>query len=267
MTFDEETERPDPERLAARVARAFLGVRLDCAQCHDHPFQPWKQDDFRGLAAFFGGVHSNLRGIHDGEGTYQPLDRKTKKPIDGRGRACRSDPSCCPATGTPREQLAAWVVDPRNPNLARATVNRVWALLFGRPLVEPVDDLPTSGDLPPALELLAADFSAHGYDLHRLIRIIAATEAFRLDSADAADGRHAEHDETWAAFPMTRLRPEQVAGGDHPGGLAHDPRRRVATGSSGSSPTPAATTSSTATATPARTSSTPGAARSPSGSC
>lgn len=57
VTFNPENERPDPERLAARVARAFLGIRLDCAQCHDHPFQPWKQADFRGLAAYFGGVY------------------------------------------------------------------------------------------------------------------------------------------------------------------------------------------------------------------
>ena len=55
VTTDEKTERPTPDRLSARVARAFLGVRLDCAQCHDHPFQPWKQEHFRGLAAFFGG--------------------------------------------------------------------------------------------------------------------------------------------------------------------------------------------------------------------
>jgi hypothetical protein len=207
VTRDEETERPDPERLAARVSRAFLGVRLDCAQCHDHPFQPWEQDDFRGLAAFFGGVHSNLRGVNDGEGTFQPLDLKTRKPVTVRPRV-PFRPELKPGTGTPREQLAAWVVDPRNPNLARATVNRVWAILFGRPMVEPVDDLPTSGDLPRALEVLAADFSAHGYDLHRLIRIVAATEAFRLDSTSPTEA----HDETWAAFPMTRLRPEQVAG-------------------------------------------------------
>ena len=207
VTFDEESKRPNPERIAARVARAFLGVRLDCARCHDHPFQPWKQDDFRGLAAFFGGVHSNLRGVNDGVGTFQPLDLKTQKPVTVRPRV-PFRPELKPATGTSREQLAAWVVDPRNPNLARATVNRVWAVLFGRPLVEPVDDLPVTGDLPPALEGLAADFSAHGYDLHRLIRSIAATEVFRLDSTGAAE----EHDEAWAAFPMTRLRPEQVAG-------------------------------------------------------
>ena len=63
------------------MSRAFLGVRLDCAQCHDHPFQAWKQADFRGLAAFFGGVHSNLRGIRDGDNEYRPPDRKTKEPV------------------------------------------------------------------------------------------------------------------------------------------------------------------------------------------
>jgi hypothetical protein len=62
VTYDPDLKMPTPERLAARVARAFLGVRIDCAQCHDHPFQHWKQDDFRGLASFFGGAYSSLRG-------------------------------------------------------------------------------------------------------------------------------------------------------------------------------------------------------------
>jgi hypothetical protein len=193
------------------VARAFLGVRLDCAQCHDHPFQPWKQEQFRGLAAFFGATHCDLRGIRDTENDYRPLDRKGKesKLVEP---SMPFLPNLLPATspGGPRDRLAAWVTDARNPNLARITVNRVWALLFGRPLAEPVDDLPAAGELHTALILLAEDLSAHGYDLHRLIRIIAATEAFRLDSA--ADVAGEEHEAAWAVFPMTRLRPEQVAG-------------------------------------------------------
>src|SRR5262249_38526401 len=161
VTFDPEAGRPNPERLAARVARAFLGVRLDCAQCHDHPFQPWKQGDFRGLAAFFGGVHSDLRGLRDGESDYRPPDRKTKKPVEAAPRV-PFRPDLLPDAGPPRERLAAWVVDPRNKTLARATANRVWALLFGRPLAEPIDDLPAAGELHPALDLLAADFAGHG---------------------------------------------------------------------------------------------------------
>jgi Protein of unknown function (DUF1549)/Protein of unknown function (DUF1553) len=212
VTISEETELPDPERLAARVSRAFLGVRLDCAQCHDHPFQPWKQADFRGLAAFFGSVHSNLRGVRDGETAYHPLDRNSKQAVTVQPRV-PFHPELLPAAGGPREQLAGWIVNPGNPSLARATVNRVWALLFGRPLVDPVDDLAASAEPPPVLLLLAGDFSAHGFDLHRLIRIIAATEVYRVESTDISptdsDGTN---DETWASFPMTRLRPEQVAG-------------------------------------------------------
>jgi uncharacterized protein DUF1549/uncharacterized protein DUF1553 len=210
VTFDPDAGRPTPDRLAARVARAFLGARIDCAQCHDHPFQPWKQTDFRSLAAFFGGVHSDLRGIRDGKNDYQPPDRKTKEPVKVEPRVPFS-PDLLPESGSPRERLAAWVVDARNPNFSRATVNRVWALMMGRPLAEPVDDLRAAGELHPALGRLADDFAAHGYDLHRLIRIIAATEVFRLDSAVAESPTEAQ-EEAWAVFPMTRLRPEQVAG-------------------------------------------------------
>jgi hypothetical protein len=211
VTFNPDTQRPDPERLAARVARAFLGARIDCAQCHDHPFQPWKQADFQGLAAFFGGVHSNLRGIRDGEGDYAPEDRKTKIQHKMEPRV-PFHADLCPPSGTARQRLAAWVTDPKNPYLARATVNRFWALLLGRPLAEPVDDLMAAGELPPVLHILAEDFVTHGYDLHRLIRVIAATEAFRTDSAVADETRGETSEAAWAAFPITRLRPEQVAG-------------------------------------------------------
>lgn len=212
VTRDEMTERPDPERLAARVSRAFLGVRIDCAQCHDHPFQPWKQADFRGLAAFFGGVRSNLRGVSDSQNEYRPLDRKTKEPTDV-APTVPSHPEMLPAEGPPRERLASWVVDPHNPYFARAAVNRVWAILVGRPLVDPIDELPAAVDTPSALDLLAADFVEHGHDLRRLIRAIASTEVYRLESVDLPEEAVSPNDETWAAFPMTRLRPEQVAGG------------------------------------------------------
>jgi hypothetical protein len=209
VTIAEDTERPTPDRLAARVARAFLGVRLDCAQCHDHPFQPWKQSDFRGLAAFFGGVHSDLRGIRDAANDYRPADRNTREPglVEPRVPFCSE---LRPSAGVPREQLAAWVTDSRNPNLARVTVNRIWAILFGRPLAEPVDDLPAAADLHPALIALAEDFASHRYDVHRLIRVIGATEVFRLDSA--LQNASEAHQTAWAVFPMTRLRPDQVAG-------------------------------------------------------
>jgi hypothetical protein len=213
VTANPDGNVPNPERLAARVARAFLGVRLDCAQCHDHPFQSWKQADFQGLAAYFGQVHTGLTGIYDGSGEYEAARGKTGKPRTVAPCVPFARDLCNGSEATPasrRQQLAEWVTDGRNVAFAQATVNRVWGLLFGRPLVEPVDDLPSAGELHPVLKRLAEDFGSHGYDLHRLIRIMAATEVFRLDSA--IDGQRTNHDRLWAAFPITRLRPEQVAG-------------------------------------------------------
>jgi hypothetical protein len=212
ITVAVEPEKPpNAEKIAARVSRAFLGARLDCAQCHDHPFGEWKQRDFQGLAAFFGQVHTGFSGVYDGKGEYEPNNRKTGKPEVAKPAV----PFCqelLPEEGPRRQRLAQWVTDPRNPNLARATVNRVWALMFGKPLVEPVDDILSMGEPPPSLKILATDFGTHGYDLRRLIRAIAATEAFQRDSASDADVSDPQ-EKAWAAFPLTRLRPEQVVGG------------------------------------------------------
>ncbi len=210
VTFDPTRKQLDPERLAARVARAFLGVRIDCAQCHNHPFQPWKQDDFHGLAAFFGQAHQGFTGIYDGAGEHEKEVRSTGEKVVVPPRV-PSHPELLPVEGTRREQLARWLTDPRNPALARATVNRIWALLFSRPLVDPVDDLGSQEQLPPVLLLLADDFAEHGFDLRRLVRVIMATEVFQLDSRGETEVSAAQ-EVAWAAFPLTRLRPEQVVG-------------------------------------------------------
>jgi hypothetical protein len=103
------------------------------------------------------------------------------------------------------------VTHEQNKPFARAIVNRMWALLFGKPLVEPIDGIPLEGPYPPGLETLADDFVKHGYDLQRLIRVIAATDAYQRDSR--ADFEVTDrHEDAWAVFPLTRLRPEQVAG-------------------------------------------------------
>jgi hypothetical protein len=116
-----------------------------------------------------------------------------------------------PNDGGRRWRLARWVTDPRNDYFARATVQRVWALMFGRPLEESVEVF-KEGDRPKVLDVLAEDFAAHGHDLRRLIQVIAASEVFRLDSGAEHEITKA-HEESWAVFPLTRLRPEQVAGG------------------------------------------------------
>ncbi|MCX4244519.1 DUF1549 domain-containing protein [Paraliomyxa miuraensis] len=207
---------PQEEVLAGRVSRAFLGVRLDCAQCHDHPFDPrWTQADFQGIAAFFGRSKATIEGVaeirgpyhYDAPGVDEPVPIEPSVPLW---------PELLPPQGGDRQRLAAWVTHPSNRAFSRAIVNRMWNLMLGRPLVEPVDDLPVDGEVPAALDRLADDFVAHGFDLRRLCRVIAATEAFgresRAPSAEDDEPRLEARLSTWAEFPLTRLRPEQMVG-------------------------------------------------------
>jgi hypothetical protein len=208
----DDNKGPDENMLAARVARAFLGVRLDCAECHDHPFDRWKQRDFQSLAAFFGTTRHSLRGIRDVPGEYEVENRQT----DDMERIDCEVPfakELLPEGGPDRKRLAAWLTDRGNRAFAHEAVNRAWALLFGRPLVDPIDNLPLE-DTPPALDILADDFSSHGYDWRRLLAAIALTRAFACDSRmDSDSEEQKEWPNDWSAFPLTRLRPEQVVGG------------------------------------------------------
>lgn len=209
----------DPAKLAGRTARAFLGQRLDCAQCHDHPFDDWKQVDFEGLAAFFGRTKITMVGVEEADaGEYEVEDRQTLL----KRTAAPQVPfghEWLPDEGTRRQKLATWIVHENNRRFERAAANRAWGLLFGRALIEPVDSLPDPDDpaAPPEselLDLLGADFRQHGYRLPRLLQVIAASAPFRLDSA------HDETDEAIlsrleaerAVFPLVSLRPEQAIG-------------------------------------------------------
>ena len=218
----DEDNRPDEIRLAGRTTRAFLGMRIDCLQCHDDKLakvtimedgQPREgtQQDFHRLAAFFGETQMQLTGVRDNsklEYKYKYLHADEEEVVAPR---VPFGQEIFDGQGTRREQLARWVTNPKNKPFARATVNRIWALMFGKPLVNPVDDIPLEGPFPPALETLAGDFIAHGYDLERLIRIIAASEVYQLESGADFEITPA-HEEQWAVYPVTRLRPEQVAG-------------------------------------------------------
>jgi hypothetical protein len=212
---------PDPVRLAGRTARAFLGMRIDCLQCHDDKLgnvdlgdaensHGGTQANFHELAAFFGSTQTGLTGVKDGdkqyrvkylgaeqETTVRPQVPFGQKHFDGHGSR--------------RAQLAKWVTHPNNKAFARATVNRVWALVVGKPLVTPIDDIPLAGPYPPGLELLAEDFVEHGCDLQRLIRLIVASDVFQRDSRGEFEITE-EHEKAWAVFPLTRLRPEQISG-------------------------------------------------------
>jgi hypothetical protein len=195
-------------------------MRIDCLQCRetisfnvelgDHAVpRSGTQQDFHKLAAFYGPTEISLAGVTEGDKAYQIkfLGADHESIV---GPRVPFGAKLFEGHGTRREQLARWVTHPENKPFARATVNRVWALLFGRALVEPIDDIPFAGPFPTGREVLADDFVLHGYDLKRLIRVIAATEAFHLDSR-ADDDVSSEQETAWAVFPLARLRPEQMA--------------------------------------------------------
>jgi hypothetical protein len=219
--------KPDPIVLAGRTSRAFLGMRIDCLQCHQDYLgnvkfsdreggepRSGEQADFHELAAYFARVRMEnpFRGLRntDGEYRYRFLNANDETIVSPD---VPFEQDLCPTNRHDRESLANWITHPENRPFARATVNRVWAILFGRPLVRPIDDIPLNGPFPPGLEILADDFAKHGYDLHRLIRVIVATRVFQRDSrlGSGSDEPTLEHEEAWAVFPMTQLRPEQMA--------------------------------------------------------
>ncbi len=177
-----------PENLAAATSRVFLGVQIECAQCHDHPFAKWTRDQFWNTAAFFAGVERS------GENVFAPLaevdGRRSlapaagKKPVPARFLDREGEPDW-KAGESARVPLAEWVTARDNPFFARAAVNRVWGQLFGRGLVDPVDDF--RDDEPPShpalLDDLAKAFADSGFDLRHLVRAIGRTKAYQRTSA------------------------------------------------------------------------------------
>lgn len=180
-----------PETLAADSARAFLGLRLECAQCHHHPFAKWKREEFWGFAAFFAGVpQAETDGTVVGAPRNAPGLRELTIPgtatVVAAAHLDRSPPAWRPRADT-RQVLAEWITAPENPYFARAAVNRTWARFFGVGLIDPVDDLDAgdNAELGALLDDLAGEFRAGGYDLKDLIRALTATRAYNLSSAVA----------------------------------------------------------------------------------
>src|SRR5438094_10629648 len=134
------------------VSQLFLGVRLECAKCHHHPFEVWSQDDFYSFAAYFARVGRKGTGLSPpisgreevvfggGRGTVKhPVSGQVMSPRPLFGKAASLDEE-----RDPRQVLAEWITSPNNPYFARVIVNRVWADLMGRGIVEPIDDLRAS---------------------------------------------------------------------------------------------------------------------------
>lgn len=185
-------DRRDPPEIATAVSQLFLGIRLECAKCHHHPFETWGQDDFYGFAAYF------ARLGHKGVGLSPPISGGEEmifaaakgtvthpstgavvaaKPLFGSARE--------PAPGEdPREALADWMLSPENPFFAKVAANRLWAELMGRGLVDPVDDLrmtnPASNEA--LLTALAEHYRELAFDTKRFMRTIMTSYVYGLSS-------------------------------------------------------------------------------------
>ncbi|QDV43665.1 hypothetical protein Enr13x_35220 [Stieleria neptunia] len=187
----------EPVKLAAATSRLFMGVQLECAQCHDHPFASWTQDDFWSFAAFFAQLQlsdSNLRGggqaIEDRSGaevTFPESERVMAPRYPGVTSPPEADP-----TDFRRRQLTIWLASRNNPYFARAAANRVWAHLFGRGLVDPVDAMDSSNppSHPELLQYLADYLVEQRFDLRELYRMLTSTQAYHRTSAIVDGQRH-----------------------------------------------------------------------------
>jgi hypothetical protein len=176
----------EPKNQIEDVAQLFLGVRMQCAQCHHHPFERWSQDDYYSLAAFFSQVGrkpSATRGedlIFHKRGMATATNIKTGAALKPAALGDKM-PEITPDED-PRLKLADWMKSPENPFFARALVNRYWKHFFGRGLIEPEDDIRDSNPAsnPELLAALEKHFVASGFDLKDLVRTIVRSNAYQL---------------------------------------------------------------------------------------
>jgi len=185
-------DRREPDELITITSQLFLGVRLECAKCHHHPFEALGQEDFYGLAAYFARVGRKGVGlsppISGGEEmVFSTRSGSVKHPITGEVLPPKPLFGEAPVLGEdddPRVALANWITSPSNPYFGQVMANRVWADLMGRGLVDPVDDIRATNPASngPLLAALAADFRQQGYDLKKLVRTIATSHVYSLSS-------------------------------------------------------------------------------------
>ncbi len=178
----------EPKQQLEDVAQLFLGVRMQCAQCHHHPFERWGQQDYYSLAAFFSQIGRKLSSTPEEEtifhkrGIAQAENKKTRQQVRPAGLG--SGPFEIAQEEDPRLRLAEWMREKTNPFFAKALVNRYWKHFFRRGLVDPEDDIrdtnPPSN--PELLDALASKFVQSGYDLKELIRTITQSTTYQLSS-------------------------------------------------------------------------------------
>lgn len=181
-------ERITPQKTAEDIAQVFLGTRIQCAQCHNHPFDRWTMDDYYGFASFFAGINLK-RGLEGREVvvSYNNKSNTVAHPLDNRPMKPKFLGGETPDVEgkDPRQSLAAWMTSPENAAFAQTMANMTWAHFFGRGIVEPVDDVRISN--PPSnkelLEELGKKLVAYGFDHKRLVRDICNSRTYQLSAA------------------------------------------------------------------------------------
>ena len=192
-----------PGEVAATVSQVFMGIRIECAQCHHHPFDQWSQRDYYGMEAFFTQV--NFKSTPSGQVLIPNKNSRTKHPRTGdtvQAHALLQDEPAETPEGDRRRLFADWLTADDNRWFARNIVNRVWAQLMGRGIVTPVDDFrltnpPTN---PELLDALAKSFVESGFDLHELIRTITSSRTYQQVTTPSAMNDRDEQNYSRALF-------------------------------------------------------------------
>ena len=205
-----------PEELAENVSQGFMGIRVQCAKCHNHPLEKWTQNEYYGMANLFSRVKFKAdQGIYinDEMTVYNSKQGDLIQPRLGKPIAPKPLGGPVLALNSPLERrafFAEWLTRPDNKYFSHAIVNRVWAHFMGRGLVEPVDDLrETNPATNPALfDALTADFVEHKFDLRYLMRRIVASQTYRLSSASNSENR--KDDRFFSHFLARRMTAEEL---------------------------------------------------------
>ena len=202
----------EPTTQVEDVAQLFLGVRMQCAQCHHHPFEKWTQAEYYNLAAFFSQIGRKPTAVAGEDlifhkrGIAQTEHRKTRVMLKPAGLG--QPPLDIPPDEDPRLKLVDWMADKSNPFFATSLVNRYWKHFFKRGLVEPEDDIrdtnpPTN---PELLEALAKHFTGSNYDLKSLVRVIAQSHTYQLSAMP--NGHNAVDRQAFSHFYPKRMTAE-----------------------------------------------------------
>jgi hypothetical protein len=184
----------DPKQLAADFSQVFLGVQLQCAECHNHPFDRWNMNDYYGFVAFFNGIERKPGAeARDKRIFWNDSRPPVRHLVDERPMRPKILGAVDPweGEGDPRPALAAWLTSPQNALFSRNLANRIWAQLMGRGIVHPVDDVRVTN--PPVNEPLLADLAAHlvasNFSLRSLVRDICNSRAYQLSATPTESNR------------------------------------------------------------------------------